>query len=314
MADIWTEKYRPKSFREIIGQEEIIARISAFVKQKNLPNLLFAGPAGVGKTTLILATARELYGENWRQNILETNASDERGIDTIREKIKDFARTKPLAGTGFKLCILDEADSLTKEAQQALRRTMETYVGGCRFCLLANYSSKIIEPIQSRCAIFRFRLLPEERVLSLLQKISEQENIKIDEGAAKLIYEISEGDVRRATNLLQSCAVMSKRITEREVQEIVSFASPKEIKSMLELAISGNFLKARNMLLDTMLKHGLSGLDMIKQIQKEIIYMDIPDEKKTRLIDKCGEFEFRMVEGADEFVQLEALLANFACS
>ncbi|MBI5871670.1 replication factor C small subunit [archaeon] len=312
MGEVWTEKYRPKKFGDIVGQEEIVARLSAFVKQKNLPNLLFAGPAGIGKTSLILVIARELYSENWRQNILETNASDERGIDTIREKIKNFARTKPISGTEFKLCILDEADSLTKEAQQALRRIMESYVETCRFCLLANYSSKIIEPIQSRCAIFRFRPLSKDKVAALIKRIAKQESIELEDSALNLLYEISEGDIRRATNLLQSCAITGKKITEEHIQDIVSFAAPKEIKKILELALQHQFIKARSLLLDTMLRHGLSGIDIIKQIQKEILNMEISDEHKMKFIDKCAEFEFRMVEGADEFVQLEALLANIA--
>src|SRR3989344_5170447 len=159
ISSIWTEKYRPKRFGEIHGQKEIVGRIRAFVERGNLPNQLYAGPAGVGKTTLILAAARELYGDYWRQKTLELNASDDRGIDVVREQVKDFAKTMPFGGAKFKLVILDEADSLTKEAQQALRRTMENYVDNCRFCLLANYSSKIMDPIQSRCTVFRFKPL-----------------------------------------------------------------------------------------------------------------------------------------------------------
>ena len=156
MHNIWTEKYRPTSFNDVKGQEKIVARIKAFVKQKNMPHILFAGPAGVGKTSLILVAAKELYGDNWGANILELNASDERGIDIIRNQIKDFARTKAIGNVPFKIAILDEADALTKEAQHALRRTMENYSSTCRFCLIVNYSSKIIDPIQSRCSLFRF--------------------------------------------------------------------------------------------------------------------------------------------------------------
>src|SRR3989339_394548 len=159
---IWTEKYRPASFEEIRGQKEIVEKISAFVKSGNMPHLLFSGPAGVGKTTLALVIAKRLFGENWRQNTLELNASDERGIDVVRVKVKDFARTKSIGDVPFKLIYLDESDALTKEAQQALRRTMENYTQTCRFILSCNYSSKIIDPIQSRCAVFRFKPLEKK--------------------------------------------------------------------------------------------------------------------------------------------------------
>ncbi|HDD05185.1 MAG TPA: replication factor C small subunit, partial [Candidatus Aenigmarchaeota archaeon] len=162
--EIWTEKYRPKTLDEVVGQEKVVEKLKAFVRAKNLPHLLFAGPAGTGKTTCALAIARELYGEEWRDNLLELNASDERGIDTIRTKVKEFARTKPIGDFPFKIILLDEADALTRDAQQALRRTMENFSSTCRFILDCNFSSKIIEPIQSRCAIFRFKPLEKEAI------------------------------------------------------------------------------------------------------------------------------------------------------
>jgi len=153
---MWTEKFRPDNFSDIKGQKDIVKRIKAFVEQKNMPHLLFAGPAGVGKTTLSLVVVKQLYKDMWRENFLELNASDERGIDVVRVKVKEFARTKSIGNVPFKIIYLDECDALTKEAQQALRRTMENYTQTCRFILSCNYSSKIIEPIQSRCAVFRF--------------------------------------------------------------------------------------------------------------------------------------------------------------
>ncbi len=171
---IWTEKYRPQDFSDIKGQDAIVARIKAFVEQKNMPHVLFVGPAGIGKTSLSMVIARKLFGENWRQNLLELNASDERGIDVVRNKVKDFARTKAIGDVPFKIIYLDECDALTKEAQQALRRTMENYTQTCRFILSANYSSKILDPIQSRCAIFRFRPLGKEHVFTIIDKIAAQ--------------------------------------------------------------------------------------------------------------------------------------------
>ena len=309
--DIWIEKYRPRDFSEVKGQGHIIKRLEAFVKNKSMPHCIFAGSAGTGKTTCALIAAKKLFGESWRQNFLELNASDDRGIDVVRNTIKDFARTKSIGDAPFKIILLDEADALTKEAQQALRRTMESFSGTCRFFLSCNYSSKIIDPIQSRCAVFRFKKLNEDEVIDVLKKITKEEKIKIDEKALKAICELSDGDARKAENILQSVASTGKEISEKIVYEIISAAEPKEIKNVLETALKGDFIKARNLLLDTMLKHGLAGVDIIKQIQKEIWALSVKDENKVKLIERCGEIEFRMVEGSDEFIQLESLLASF---
>jgi len=255
-SKIWTEKFRPKTFEDVMGQEKIVARISSFVKQKNIPHLLFSGPAGTGKSTIALVIAKELFGDLWQQNFLETNASEERGIQTVREKIKDYVRTKAMGTDIPKIIFLDEADALTREAQQALRRMMEQYTSTARFILSCNYGSKIIDPIQSRCAIFRFKPLEKEPISNLINKIAKEEKIKVDPKAIEAIYQISEGDVRRVINIMQSCASVSKTITESLVYELSSAAEPKELKQVLELALSKNFLKAKDQLLDIMLKHG----------------------------------------------------------
>ena len=309
---IWTEKYRPTDFSQIVGQEHIIPRVKAFVEKKNLPHMLFAGPAGVGKTTLALVIARKLFGNSWRRHLLELNASDSRGIDVIRNQVKDFARTKAIGKIPFKLIYLDESDALTRDAQQALRRTMELFTKTCRFILSCNFSSKIIDPIQSRCAIFRFKPLPEEALYKIINTIAQKEGLEIDEQAKKELINVSGGDCRKLTNILQSCSVLSKRITMKDVYEIISYATPTEIKSILETALKGDFLTARKLLLDTMLRHGLSGQDMIKQIHQTIWQLPIKEEKKVKLIERCAEIEFRLTEGSDEFLQLEALLAQFA--
>lgn len=306
---IWTEKYRPQDFPDIKGQKEIVKRVKAFVEQKNMPHLLFAGPAGVGKSTLALVAAKKLFGEQWHQNLLELNASDTRGIDIIRLNVKDFARTRSIGDVPFKIIFLDEADALTREAQQALRRTMENYTQTCRFILGANYSSKIIDPIQSRCAVFRFKPLEKDDINAIIDKIITEEKLKITEKVRAALYTVSGGDCRRLENILQSSAAVSKNITEDLIYSIASVAKPKEIKEVLEMALKNKFIEARKKLLDVMLNYGLSGLDIIKQIQSEILDLSTGNREKMELIEKCGEAEFRMTEGSDEFVQLEAFLA-----
>lgn len=306
---IWTEKYRPKTFEEIKGQEEIVKRAKAFVKEKNLPHLIFAGPAGVGKTTLALVITKELFKEKWRENFVELNASDERGIDVIRNKVKDFARTKPIGDASFKIILLDECDALTKEAQQALRRTMEVHSQSCRFILNCNLFSKIIEPIQSRCAVFKFKPLSKENLLEIIDRICHHENLKIDAEAKEALITASQGDCRKLENILQSCAVMGKTISKEQIYSISSLAEPKEVKEVLELSLKGQFVKAREKLLEIILEYGLSGIDVIKQFQKEVWGLKIPDLIKMKLIEKCGEIEFRLSEGSDQFIQLESFLA-----
>lgn len=310
-SEIWTEKYRPRDFSALKGQDEIVKRIKAFVAAQNMPHLLFAGPAGTGKSSLSLIAVKKLFGETWHDNYLELNASDERGIDVIRQKVKNFARTKALANVPFKIIFLDEADALTKEAQHALRRTMENYTTTCRFILSCNFSSKIIDPIQSRCALFRFTLLKEEDIATIVKCIEKNEKLNIDKKAIKALYEISGGDCRKVINLLQASAAVSKNITEELIYKIVAAAKPADIRAIIETALNGDFLAARKKLLDVMLKQSLAGLDIIKAIQKEVWNLNINDSLKVKIIEKIGETEFRLVEGSDEFVQLEALLASF---
>lgn len=312
---LWTEKYRPKDFSEIRGQADIVSKVSAFVQQQNMPHLMFVGPAGTGKTSLSLVIARKLFGDRWHENFLELNASDERGIDVVRSKVKDFARTKSMGDVPFKVIYLDECDALTRDAQQALRRTMENYAQTTRFILSCNYSSKIIDPIQSRCAVFRFQPLPKEEMLAIIDNIAENENVSVDSESKEALYEVSGGDCRRLENIFQSCAAVADgKIGKETIYSMASVAQPKEVKEILILALGNKFIDARAKLLETMLKYGLSGLDIIKQFQKEIWGLDIPGRSKVSLIDKCGEIEFRMVEGSDDYVQLEAFLAHVSAS
>jgi len=308
---IWTEKYRPKKFEDLVGQDDILKKVESLTKSLNIPHMLFAGPAGTGKSTLALIVVKELFGISWKENYLELNASDERGIDVVRQKVKDFARTKAIGNVPFKIIFLDEADALTKEAQQALRRTMESFTGTCRFVMSCNYSSKIIDPIQSRCAVFRFKLLEKKDIEKIIKIIAEKESLQIEEPAIESLYEGSEGDCRRVINLLQASSSITPSITQDLINTLISSAKPADIKIVLEYALSGDFPKAKEKLLDVMLRESISGTDTIKAIQKEIWNLQIDDELKVRLTEKTGEVEFRLVEGSDEFVQLEALLASF---
>jgi len=310
-SDIWTEKFRPGAFEEVVGQQEILKRVKSLVQAMNIPHLLFAGPAGTGKSTLALIIVKQLFGDSWRENYLELNASDERGIDVVRMKVKDFARTKALQNVPFKVIFLDEADALTKEAQQALRRTMENFTGTCRFILSCNYSSSIIDPIQSRCVVFRFKLLEKKDVVEVIKRIALKENLKISDDAFEALYEASEGDCRRAINLLQATASIAFDINAEMINMIASTSRPKGIRVVLDYALAGDFVNSRDKLLDAMLKESISGVEVIKIIQKEIWNMQIEPEVKVRLTEKTGEAEFRMIEGSDEFVQLQALLASF---
>lgn len=310
VQEIWTEKYRPKRLSDVIGQGHVTERLAAFAQTRSLPHCLFAGPAGCGKTTASLAIANELYGSGWKSSFLELNASDERGIDTVRVKVKDFARTMPMSGT-FKLIYLDEADSLTRDAQHALRRTMEKYAAIARFILSCNYSSRIIEPVQSRCAVFRFAPLKEADVAAVLRRVAESEKLELGSDALDAIVHVAEGDMRKAINVLQSAAVLGGAVTQETIYATTSRADPKAVKKMLTLATDGKFKDARKALLALLYEHGLSGEDIIKEIHAQIFDMDIPDAAKYALIEKAGEYEFRIAEGANPRIQLEALLAQF---
>ncbi len=309
MREIWIEKYRPRKLDEVVGQKHITERLRSYVKSQNMPHLLFTGPAGTGKTTCALSLAKEMFGEDWKGNVIELNASDERGIDVVRGKIKDFARTSPLGGSDFKIIFLDEADALTPEAQAALRRTMERYSAICRFILSCNYSSKIIDPIQSRCAVFRFSPLTADDIREYVGHISKKEDLVIDEESIEALVHVSQGDMRKAINSLQVAASLDVPIDLDVIYQTTGMARPEEVKGMLETALSGDFLKSRALLDDIMITYGLSGQDVIKQIHRSYYELSVSDSEKVRLIDRTGEAEFRMVEGSNERIQLEALLA-----
>lgn len=312
MEEIWTEKYRPSNLSEVVGQTPITSRLKNYVKERSMPHLLFAGPAGTGKTTCALALAKELFGELWKHNLHELNASDERGIDVVRGKIKEFARTAPLGEDGFKIIFLDEADALTGAAQAALRRTMEKYSRTCRFVMSCNFSSKIIDPIQSRCAVFRFRPLKAEDVERYLKFVAVKEELNIDKEAYEALTYLAQGDLRRAINGLQMAAAANVDITQDVVYQAVAAARPEEVKEALEMSLNNNFAGARERLDTLQITYGLAGEDVLRQMHRTVRDLEVPDTIKVQMIEKLAEADFRLSEGANARIQIEAVIANFA--
>ncbi len=311
MNEIWTEKYRPKTLDDIVGQKNVTDRLKGYVEAKNMSHLMFAGTPGTGKTTCALALAREMFRDGWKGNFIELNASDDRGIEVVRGRIKDFARTAPVEGAEFKIIFLDESDALTNDAQGALRRTMEKYSKTCRFIFSCNYSSKIIDPIQSRCALFRFRPLSSEDIKEFLKKIAVNENLDIEDSALDALIYIARGDMRRAVNTLQIASTVEGTITPDVIAKVSGTANEEDIASILTLALEGKFIDASNKLDRVMIEYGLSGQDIIRQLHALIFKLPIDTAAKVTLVDRTGEIEFRIIEGSNEKIQLEALLAYF---
>jgi replication factor C small subunit len=312
---VWVEKYRPMSLADMVGQEAIVPLLRAYAAQRSMPHLMFAGPPGTGKTTAALALARDLFGAEWRQNFLEMNSSDERGIDTVRTSIKQYARTAPLGDVGFKLLLLDEADSLTAEAQAALRRLMERYSGSCRFILSCNYSSRIIDPIQSRCAVFRFRTYSPESIRHQLERVAASEKKSVTPDALETLVTASAGDMRRAVNLLQLSATGAETITTESVKQHATVPLRREVEAMLASALDGHFLEARTRLYAIFTDRGASGEDILRAIHSylpDVPEATLPARDKVSLVEYLGEVDFRLAQGASERVQLEAVLAHLA--
>jgi replication factor C small subunit len=314
---MWVEKYRPKYLDDIVDLHHVVDSLKAFLRNPNtMPHLLFAGIPGTGKTTAALCIARELFGEQWKNFTLELNASDERGINTVRDRIKDFSRYGR-AGFGkapFSLIILDESDQMTGPAQTALRRIMETSSRTSRFILICNYSSKIIEPIQSRCATFRFSKLDKQAMVTHLRDIAKREHLLISGEVAEKIVDYSDGDLRYAINALQTAAAYSNgEIDVKTVSKVVGEASPKQVQLMLAKALNGNFIEARKMMYDLIGQYGFSGSDIVRQMQRELMKVSyLSDYEKAELTNIIGEYDYRLTQGANADIQLSALLAQFS--
>lgn len=310
----WVEKYRPRTLDEVIGQEHIVERLKRYVDENSLPNIMFTGTAGVGKTTCALALAKKLLGDYWQQNFLELNASDARGIDTVRNEIKSFCKLKAV-GAPFRIIFLDEVDNMTKDAQQALRREMEMYTKTSSFILSCNYSSKIIDPIQSRCAIFRFTPIKAAQIIRRLKYIAEQEGIEAEQSALENIVYFTQGDMRRSINILQASTTTDNKVTEEAVYDVISRAKPKDVRKIINKALDKDFMGARDLLRDVMIMEGVSGDDLITQFYQEVTQMTyegiIPEESFVKIMEYMSECDYRIREGSNPRLQLEALLSKF---
>ncbi|MGI9565824.1 MAG: replication factor C small subunit [Nitrosopumilus sp.] len=307
---MWVEKYRPTKLSEIVNQTEIIGSLSALIKDPtDMPHLMFSGSAGVGKTTTALCITKQILGDYAKDYTLELNASDERGIGMVREKVKKFSRFAGMADVPFKIIILDEADEMTSDAQTALRRIIEDTAKICRFILIANNISKIIEPIQSRCATFKFTSVPKEDVISRLEEIAKKEKVKSDKKGLNAIYDYSEGDLRHAINLMQATASLGG-ITEENVNSSAGLTKTSDVDEVLKIALSGKLPEAREKMIELIKVYGMSESDFLKYLNSAIFKSK--HKKLSEILQVVAKYDYRILVGANPEIQLSAMLSEIA--
>ena len=309
---MWVEKYRPSSLDDLADQSTIRQRLSQLLERKaQLPHLLFAGPPGSGKTTTALIIAKQILGEHWRDYTLSLNASDERGIDVVRERVKTFARfSDRREGIPYRLVILDESDEMTSDGQTALRRIMEENSEHTRFILICNYSSGIIEPLQSRCAIFRFQRLDEDSVTNHLKSIARKEKLKpTGDSVFAAIYDATGGDLRQAINLMQAAA-SSGELTSESVKVVSGASAKARVSEIIEKALEGDFEGARTKMVELTRVYGVPERDFLKFANEALGSLKVPDMAKV--ISILAEYDFRLVQGSQPELQLTAMLAQLA--
>ena len=305
---MWVEKYRPQSLSDIVGQNEIIGSLESLIKNPaDMPHLLFSGSAGVGKTTAALCLSSQVLGENAKEYTLELNASDERGIGMVREKVKKFTRFAGMADAPFKLIILDEADEMTNDAQTALRRIIEDTAKFCRFILIANNVSKIIDPIQSRCASFKFTSIPQEDLIARLSEIAKKEKVKTEKKALVEIYDYSEGDLRHAINLMQATASLGD-ITVENVKASAGLTKTSDVDIVLKMAIDGKITEAREKMIELIKVYGMSESDFLKYLNSAVFKSK--HEHLSKILEVIAKYDYRILVGANPEIQLSALLAE----
>ncbi|KAK7977151.1 hypothetical protein PG988_004641 [Apiospora saccharicola] len=334
----WVEKYRPETLDDVSGHQDILATINKFVDTNRLPHLLLYGPPGTGKTSTILALARRIYGEqNVRQMVLELNASDDRGIDVVREQIKTFASTKQIFTMGggsraggmasFKLIILDEADAMTNTAQMALRRIMEKYTANTRFCIIANYTHKLSPALLSRCTRFRFSPLKEDDIRVLVDKVIVEENVKISADATDALVRLSKGDMRRALNVLQACQASStplrlknepkplekdmvrENITTESIYNCIAAPPPEAIEKIVQTLLNTSDVTSCLSTINTLkVANGLALADIITALAETLSTLEVKPEAMIRWLDGLAEIEYRLSGGGSEAIQTGAVV------
>ena len=308
---MWVEKYRPKKMTELVNQKQVVGSINSMLKnQSELPHLLFSGSAGVGKTTAALCLSSEILREHWRTYTLELNASDERGINMVRERVKKFSRFAGLdTEIPFKIIILDEADEMTHDAQTALRRIIEDTSKICRFILIANNLSKIIAPIQSRCVVFKFTRISDKEIISQLKFIAKQEKIKTDEKGLQAICDCTNGDLRHAINILQAAA-SSGDVTESIVKSVVGLTKTTDVQDVLKLALDGKISDSRDKMIELIKVYGMSESDFLKYINQAVF--NSKTNNLEGVLETIAKYDYRILVGANPEIQLSALLAELA--
>lgn len=308
----WVEKYRPKNLTELISQDNIIDTLKKYMDKDQFPHLLFYGPPGTGKTSTILAAAKQLYQPaEFSAMVLELNASDDRGIGVVRDQILSFASTKTIFNKGFKLIILDEADAMTNDAQNALRRVLEKYTENVRFCIICNYLSKIIPAIQSRCTRFRFGPLSEDKMSSRLMDIVEKENVQITEDGLKALVHLSYGDMRRSLNIMQSTHLAFVKVDEENVYNCVGHPSKNDMLDILNWLLNDDFTSIYNRLIHLKTLRGYALQDILTEISRFIQLIDFPKNILIHIIIKLSELENRLSNGTSEKLQMSSLISIF---
>jgi len=308
----WVEKYRPNALDELISHEDIISTIRTFISQDKLPHLLFYGPPGTGKTSTILACAKEIYPPKlFNSMVLELNASDDRGIGIVRGQVLNFASTRTIFNSGYKLVILDEADAMTNDAQNALRRIIEKFTDNVRFCLIGNYLSKIIPALQSRCTRFRFGPLGAEQILPRLEHVCKEEKVTITEDGKQALMTLSQGDMRKVINILQSCNMAFGEVTEDNVYTCTGHPLRSDITNIVNWSLNEDFSTAYKNIQELKTLKGLSLQDILSEVHLYVHKLELPAQVRIHLLVKMAELEARLMGGASEKIQLGSLLAAF---
>lgn len=308
----WVEKYRPKSLEELISHEDIIKTIKRFMNEDCLPHLLFHGPPGTGKTSTILACARQLYKKNeFNSMVLELNASDDRGIGVVRNQILSFASTRTIFKRGFKLIILDEADAMTNDAQNALRRVMEKFTENTRFCLICNYLSKIIPAIRSRCTSFRFGPLSTQQMKPRIEHVIKQEELSVSSDGMEALVTLAKGDMRKALNVLQSTSMAHSEVNEDTVYTCTGNPKRQDIENVLEWILNDDYQTSYRKVMDLKADRGIALHDLLYELHLYVHRIDFPLHIRLHLIEKLSEIEFRLASGTNERLQTGSLVSAF---